>query len=66
MGIESYFVLDYISSIQAGAGTIQIGIQNLLDEEYFTVSNQLFAPLSLMDKVAAPGRTISIGYQVDF
>ncbi|MBE9079852.1 TonB-dependent receptor [Romeria aff. gracilis LEGE 07310] len=64
--IESYFVLNYISSIQAGPGTIQIGIQNLLDEEYFTVGNQQFAPFSLMEKVAAPGRTISIGYQVDF
>lgn len=64
--LESYFVLDYIGSIQLGPGTVQIGIQNLLDEEYFPVSSQLFAPFSLTSKIAAPGRTISIGYRVTF
>ncbi|MBE9117709.1 TonB-dependent receptor [Lusitaniella coriacea LEGE 07157] len=64
--IESYFVLDYMSSIKLGPGTVQIGIQNLLDEEYFTIGNQLFAPFSLTNRRAAPGRTISIGYRVEF
>jgi iron complex outermembrane recepter protein len=64
--IDSYFLLDYISSIQLGPGTVQIGIQNLLDEEYFPVSSQLFTPFSLTNKIAAPGRTISIGYRVTF
>jgi len=64
--IESYFVLDYISSIELGPGSLQIGIQNLLDEEYFPVSSQLFAPFSLTNRVAAPGRTISIGYRLNF
>lgn len=64
--LDSYFVLDYISSIELGSGSIQIGIQNLLDEEYFPVSSQLFAPFSLTSRIAAPGRTISIGYRVTF
>jgi iron complex outermembrane receptor protein len=64
--IDSYFVLDYIGSIELGPGTVQIGIQNLLDEEYFPVSSQLFAPFSLTSKIAAPGRTISVGYRVTF
>jgi iron complex outermembrane receptor protein len=64
--IESYFVLDFISSIQLGPGTVQIGIQNLLDEEYFTVQSQFPSAFSLTNKRAAPGRTISIGYRVTF
>ena len=60
--IESYVVLDYISSIQLGSGSLQIGIQNLLDEEYFPVSSQLFSSFGASNRVAAPGRTISVGY----
>jgi iron complex outermembrane receptor protein len=62
--IESYFVLDYISSIQVGPGTVQIGIHNLLDKEYFVVNDQI--PFSLRAQEAAPGRTISVGYRVNF
>ena len=64
--IDGYFVLDYISSIDLGPGTVQIGIQNLLDEEYFPIASQISAPFSPIFNVAAPGRTISIGYRVTF
>jgi iron complex outermembrane receptor protein len=62
--IESYFVLDYIGSIDVGQGSIQIGIQNLLNEVYFPISSQLFSPFSLTNRIAAPGRTISLGYRI--
>lgn len=62
--IESYFVLDFISSIQLGPGTIQIGIQNLLDEEYLPIDTQINSLAS--ERAAAPGRTISLGYRVNF
>ena len=64
--IESYVVLDYITSIDLGPGSLQIGIQNLLDEDYFPVGSQLLTPFSLTNRIAAPGRTISIGYRVSF
>ncbi|MEO1466032.1 MAG: hypothetical protein AAFR89_07345, partial [Cyanobacteria bacterium J06633_1] len=31
--VDSYFVLDYISSIKMGSGTLQIGVENLLDNQ---------------------------------
>ncbi|MGJ3252772.1 MAG: TonB-dependent receptor domain-containing protein [Elainellaceae cyanobacterium] len=64
--VESYFVLDYISSIDLGPGSLQIGVHNLLDELYFPIESQIFAPFSPEFKIAAPGRTISIGYRVTF
>ncbi|NEQ29423.1 MAG: TonB-dependent receptor [Leptolyngbya sp. SIO4C5] len=64
--VESYFLLDYISSIQLGPGTVQIGIQNLLDEEYVPIASQLRGAFGLDSRIAAPGRTISIGYRVTF
>jgi len=66
-GIDSYFVLDYISSIELGPGSLQIGIQNLLDTEYFPVISQFRgSPGWISTRLAAPGRTISIGYRVTF
>jgi len=65
--IESYFVLDYISSIDLGPGSLQIGIQNLLDNEYFPVDAQTRASRGRTERLfAAPGRTIGIGYQLEF
>jgi len=64
--VESYFVLDYISSIDIGPGSIQIGIQNLLDTQYFPLNSQLNGGRFTSSRIAAPGRTISIGYRVTF
>jgi iron complex outermembrane receptor protein len=64
---DSYFVLDYISSIDMGPGSLQIGIQNLLDTEYFPYLYQVRSRGGrTQNALAAPGRTISIGYRVTF
>jgi iron complex outermembrane receptor protein len=57
--IESYAVLDYISSVELGPGTLEIGIQNLLDNQYFPVFQQLEGR-----NLAAPGRTVRLNYSV--
>lgn len=64
--IEGYFVVDYISSIQAGPGVIQIGIQNLFNNQYFPLRSQIPAGFSNVENRAAPGRTFSFGYRVTF
>jgi iron complex outermembrane receptor protein len=64
--VESYFVLDYISSIDLGSGSLQIGIQNLLDNEFFPLNSQVRGGRFTSSRIAAPGRTISIGYRVTF
>lgn len=62
--IEGYFVVDYISSIQLGTGEIQIGIQNLFDNQYFPLRSQIPGGFSNVQNRAAPGRTLSLGYRV--
>lgn len=64
--IDGYFTVDYISSIKAGSGEIQIGIQNLFNNQYFPLRSQIPAGFSNVENRAAPGRTISIGYRVKF
>jgi iron complex outermembrane receptor protein len=62
--IDGYFVVDYISSIQAGPGEIQIGIQNLFDNQYFPLRSQIPGGFTNVENRAAPGRTLSLGYRV--
>jgi iron complex outermembrane receptor protein len=63
--VESYLTVDYISSIQLGnAGTLQIGVENLFDNQYFPVISQIQANDSAY--AAARGRTVSIKYSIDW
>lgn len=62
--VESYFTLDYISSIQLGVGTVQLGIENLFDHQYFPIVSQLQSNDSAYS--AARGRTLSIKYSIDW
>ncbi|MEA5506900.1 TonB-dependent siderophore receptor [Halotia wernerae UHCC 0503] len=62
--VESYLTVDYISSVKLGAGTLQLGLENLFDNQYFPVVSQLQANDSAY--AAARGRTLSIKYSVDW
>jgi iron complex outermembrane receptor protein len=62
--IEGYFLVDYISSIQLGKGQLQIGVENLFDNQYFPVfSQRLQRPI---DKIPGRGRTLSVRYQLNW
>jgi len=60
--IEGYAVLDYISSIQLGDGTLTIGIENLLDNQYFPTFRQIGGASNPDNQIAASGRRITINY----
>ncbi|NEO27050.1 MAG: TonB-dependent receptor [Kamptonema sp. SIO4C4] len=62
--IEGYTVLNYISSVELGPGTLKIGIQNLLNNQYFPVFQQLSGARNPSSRFAAPGRTISVNYSI--
>ncbi|WP_228054455.1 TonB-dependent receptor domain-containing protein [Gloeocapsopsis crepidinum] len=62
--ISGYVTLDYIGSIQLGLGTLSIGIENLLNEQYFPVTSQYLGGFYEPDNIAARGRTLRVGYRV--
>jgi iron complex outermembrane receptor protein len=65
--IESYLVVDYIGSIQLGPGALQIGIRNLLNNQYFQAYDQSLRSDGFESIVSpASGRTISVGYRVSW
>jgi len=63
--IESYFVLDWVSSLQVGPGTLNLGVSNLLDTQYIPANNQANLPGS-MGRSAGRGRAINLNYRVTF
>ncbi|GAB4304247.1 TonB-dependent receptor [Cyanobacterium aponinum] len=64
--VYSYFLLDLISSIKLGQGTLQIGIENLLDTFYFALYSQRTQGFSNTFYSAGSGRTISVKYGISW
>ncbi|PIG90918.1 TonB-dependent receptor [Gloeocapsopsis sp. IPPAS B-1203] len=62
--VENYLTVDYISSIQIGTGTLNIGVENLFNAQYFPVVSQVQGINS--SYAAARGTTLSIKYAVDW
>ncbi|MEA5516093.1 TonB-dependent receptor domain-containing protein [Nodularia sp. UHCC 0506] len=62
--ISSFVTVDYLSSIKLGVGELQIGIQNLLNNQYFPVYSQYFAPFFDSANYAGKGITLSVGYRI--
>ena len=62
--IESYVTVDYISNIKLGSGTLELGVQNLLNNQYQTVNAQVQSGFSDIYAIAAKGRTLSVNYRI--
>jgi iron complex outermembrane recepter protein len=64
--ITDYFLVDYISNVQLGGGTLSIGIQNLLNTQYFPVQSQFLSSFNEIFNAAGSGRTFRLGYSIRF
>ncbi|QBQ55185.1 TonB-dependent receptor [Nitrosococcus wardiae] len=60
--VEDYTVVDLYSSFDAGPGTLRIGIENLLNNQYHTVFGQLLRSGSNTSHLAARGATARVSY----
>jgi iron complex outermembrane receptor protein len=65
---DGYVVVDYISSINIGGGTLNIGIENLFNNQYLVPGSQLSAAFDgfAFRAPASRGRTISANYRITF
>jgi iron complex outermembrane receptor protein len=61
--IESYLVVDYISTLKLGPGTLIVGIENLLNNQYSTATSQYIGGFADSSNFTARGRTISVNYR---
>lgn len=64
--VDDCVVFDLISQIELVKGTLRLGIQNLLNNQYFTAASQLLRLRTNESYTAAPGITFSLQYAVEF
>lgn len=64
--IESYWVVDYLASLEVGPGTLTAGVHNLLNRQYFSAVSQFSLYAGNSSYAAARGRTLSLGYSVSY
>ena len=64
--VDPYVVFDLISSVEIGKGTLNLGIQNLFNNQYFTATSQLLRLRTNESYTAAPGITFSLKYALEF
>lgn len=61
--VHSFTVLDLISTVKAGPGTVRFGVENLLNTQYFLPVAQL-QRTGVSSLTAARGMVASVGYTV--
>lgn len=64
--VLSYVVFDWISSIRAGRGDIQLSIENFLNRQYFVRESQLLWSGRNDSFSAARGAVFAIGYRISY
>ena len=64
--VQSYWVADWISALEIGAGTLDVGVHNLLNRQYFGVASQLLRSGGNTSYTAGRGRTLSLGYTLRY
>lgn len=62
--IDDYVVVDLYSSLALGPGKVELGVENLLNNEYTPVINQAFDASFAFAR--APGTTVSLTYSTEF
>ncbi|MBE9068187.1 TonB-dependent receptor [Leptolyngbya cf. ectocarpi LEGE 11479] len=64
--IESYATLDFISSVDVGPGTLQVGVENIFDTQYFPAVAQFLSGFDDRNYVGGRGRTLRLMYSVEW
>lgn len=62
--MTEYFLVDLISTVKAGPGTLRFGIENLLNQKYVAAFNQI--PFSNSFNYGGRGTTATIGYSMTY
>jgi len=63
-GSDVYTLVDFYSAFDAGPGTLEVGVDNLLNESYFPVVNAAFLAPYAYNK--GPGRMVSLTYTINW
>ncbi len=59
---ESYWTANLVSRYELGNGSIDVGIENLFNNDYHTLYGQLLRSSTNQSHIPARGRTLRLGY----
>ncbi|UEX77743.1 TonB-dependent receptor [Spiribacter halobius] len=62
--VDSFVIFDYHAGFDIGPGELQLGVENLLNEDYFPVAAQSFGTDSAFAQ--GQGRTVSLSYRAEW
>lgn len=62
--VNSFTLVDVTASMPLGAGSLNIGIQNLFNEEYFLPASERMATHT--NYVMGTGATLTVGYRINY
>lgn len=63
--VKAYTVVDLLSTINVGPGTLDVAVRNLFNTQYYPIVSQLM-PIGPTSYSAASGATLSVGYTVSY
>ncbi|MFC3032646.1 TonB-dependent receptor [Pseudoalteromonas fenneropenaei] len=63
---QSYNVVDWQNSFELGQGTLTVGIENLLNKQYFSLYSQLQRNGNNTSSIPGRGRTLAVQYQFNW
>lgn len=66
MPVDAFFVMDLSVSAEFGPGRFSLGIQNLLNEDYFSPDAQSFPVSYRPTRSKAAGRSVLLKYSIDY
>ena len=65
--VHEYTTFDLLGTLGVrSGGTLTVGVENLLNRQYFTTVSQLMTTNTDASRAAAPGRVLSVGYRVEY
>lgn len=60
--VEAYTTVDYLGRYNLGKGVVSVGIENLFNEDYYSVYSQLLRNGNNTSHIAASGTTLKLSY----
>ena len=64
--VHSYYTVDLVSSLKLGPGSLSLGVENLLNRQYYPVTSQLMRTGDNTSFFAARGAVVNVGYSVSY
>lgn len=62
--VDSFVIVDYYANFNVGPGNLRLGVENLLNEDYFPVAAQAFGTDSAFSK--GQGRNMTVSYRIEW